>query len=72
MAGAGRATAQPSAPGQPVLVRALSLLAQFTGHRRALGLSELARLAGLSPATCLRLVRHLTEWGALERLDDGR
>ena len=72
MAGAGRATAQRSGPGQPVLVRALSLLAQFTGDRRALGLSELARLAGLSPATCLRLVRHLTEWGALERLEDGR
>jgi DNA-binding IclR family transcriptional regulator len=72
MAGAGRAAAQPAVPGQPVLVRALSLLAQFTEHRRALGLSELARLAGLSPATCLRLVRHLTEWGALERLEDGR
>jgi len=59
-------------PGQPVLVRALSLLAQFTEQRRALNLSELSRLAGLAPATALRLVRHLTEWGALERLDDGR
>jgi DNA-binding IclR family transcriptional regulator len=59
-------------PGQPVVVRALSLLAQFSERRRALNLSELSRLAGLAPATTLRLVRHLTEWGALERLDDGR
>jgi DNA-binding IclR family transcriptional regulator len=55
-----------------VVVRALSLLEQVTEQRRALGLSELARLAGLAPATALRLVRHLTEWGALERLEDGR
>ena len=78
MAGAGRAGVRtpegcgPHLPGQPVLVRALSLLAQFNGQRRALNLSELSRLAGLAPATALRLVRHLTEWGALERLDDGR
>lgn len=70
MAGAGRA--QPAAPGEPVVVRALSLLAQFSEHRRSLSLSELSRLAGLAPATCLRLVRHLAEWGALERLEDGR
>lgn len=79
MAGAGRAARQSGnvdgvapVPGQPVLVRALSLLAQFTERRRALNLSELARLAELSPATALRLVRHLTDWGALERLEDGR
>ena len=70
MAGAGKA--QPAGPGEPVVVRALSLLAQFSEHRRSLSLSELSRLAGLAPATCLRLVRHLTEWGALERLEDGR
>ena len=78
MAGAGRAAAvapsdaAPALPGKPVLVRALSLLAQFTEQRRALNLSELSRQAGLAPATALRLVRHLTEWGALERLEDGR
>ena len=72
MAGAGRAKGLQETPGQPVVVRALSLLEQFTERRRALGLSELARLAGLAPATALRLVRHLTEWGALERLEDGR
>ncbi len=72
MAGAGRAKWLQETPGQPVVVRALSLLEQFTERRRALGLSELARLAGLPPATALRLVRHLTEWGALERLEDGR
>lgn len=78
MAGAGRAAAAAPTeaatglPGTPVLVRALSLLAQFTEQRRALNLSELSRQAGLAPATALRLVRHLTEWGALERLEDGR
>nr|WP_306901549.1 IclR family transcriptional regulator [Arthrobacter sp. B1I2] len=78
MAGTGRAAAAaptgvgPGLPGTPVLVRALSLLAQFSEQRRALSLSELSRQAGLAPATALRLVRHLTEWGALERLDDGR
>ncbi|MDQ0689304.1 IclR family transcriptional regulator [Arthrobacter sp. W4I7] len=72
MAGAGGARGLREGPGQPVVVRALSLLEQFTERRRALSLSELARLAGLAPATALRLVRHLTEWGALERLEDGR
>jgi DNA-binding IclR family transcriptional regulator len=55
-----------------VVVRALSLLAQFSEQRRALNLSELSRLAGLAPATTLRLARHLTDWGALEKLEDGR
>jgi hypothetical protein len=72
VAGAGGARGLQEGPGQPVVVRALSLLEQFTERRRALSLSELARLAGLAPATALRLVRHLTEWGALERLEDGR
>lgn len=73
MAGAGRAAREGrDLVGQPVVVRALSLLAQFTEQRRALNLSELSRLTGLAPATALRLVRHLTEWGALERLEDGR
>jgi DNA-binding IclR family transcriptional regulator len=72
VAGAGGARGLQEGPGTPVVVRALSLLEQFTERRRALSLSELARLAGLAPATALRLVRHLTEWGALERLEDGR
>jgi DNA-binding IclR family transcriptional regulator len=74
VAGAGSAAKGPAGadvPGQPVVVRALSLLAQFTEQRRALNLSELSRLAGLAPATTLRLARHLVEWGALERLEDG-
>ncbi|NUT72374.1 IclR family transcriptional regulator [Pseudarthrobacter sp. C4D7] len=55
-----------------MLVRALTLLGQFSEQRRALNLSEMSRLSGLAPATALRLLRHLTEWGALERLEDGR
>ncbi|WP_440167160.1 IclR family transcriptional regulator [Arthrobacter sp. SAFR-044] len=73
LAGAGGAAGGHSdLPGQPVVVRALRLLGQFSEQRRALNLSELARLSGLAPATALRLVRHLTEWGALERMEDGR
>jgi DNA-binding IclR family transcriptional regulator len=68
-AGAGREAGQA---GEPVVRRALSLLAQFSDQRRALSLSELSRLAGFAPATTLRLARHLTDWGALERLEDGR
>lgn len=59
-------------PGEPVVRRALNVLAQFSDERRTLGLAEISRLAGLSTATALRIVRHLTEWGALERLEDGR
>lgn len=55
-----------------VLPRALLLLEQFSDRGRALNLSELARRSGLSPATALRLIRRLTEWGALERLDSGK
>ncbi|OUM41726.1 IclR family transcriptional regulator [Arthrobacter sedimenti] len=58
--------------GQPVLMRALSLLAGFSDKRRSLSLVELSRAAGMPPATALRFLRHFTEWGALERLEDGR
>ena len=71
MAGAGKA-AGASTAGEPVVRRALGLLAQFSDQRRALSLSELSRLTGMAPATTLRLARHLTEWGALERREDGR
>lgn len=58
--------------GEPVLIRALSLLAEFSDSRRSLSLAELARASGMPPATALRFLRHLTDWGALERLEDGR
>jgi DNA-binding IclR family transcriptional regulator len=58
--------------GDPVLMRALSLLAGFSDTRRSLSLVELSRAAGMPAATALRFLRHFTEWGALERLEDGR
>ncbi|MCX7520778.1 IclR family transcriptional regulator [Microbacterium sp. STN6] len=58
--------------GQPVVDRALSLLGAFTDRRRSMTLSELARNAEMPVTTALRLAARLVEWGALERLDDGR
>ena len=58
--------------GEPVIDRALSLLAVFTDRRRALTLSEMARHAEMPAPTALRLIARLVAWGALERLDDGR
>ncbi|MFF2029193.1 IclR family transcriptional regulator [Arthrobacter sp. NPDC058192] len=58
--------------GEPVIDRALSLLAVFSDRRRALTLSEMARHAGMPAPTALRLIARLVAWGALEKLDDGR
>jgi DNA-binding IclR family transcriptional regulator len=58
--------------GEPVIDRALSLLAVFSDRRRTLTLSELARHAGMPAPTALRLIARLVAWGALERLEDGR
>jgi DNA-binding IclR family transcriptional regulator len=66
-AGAGRGSSS-----EPVVDRALALLAAFRADRRALTLSELSRLAGLPTSTAHRLAGRLVEWGALERRADGR
>ncbi|ASN19966.1 IclR family transcriptional regulator [Arthrobacter sp. YN] len=58
--------------GEPVVGRALRLLAVFSDRRRALTLTEMARLADIPVPSASRLVAQLVEWGALERLDDGR
>ncbi len=59
--------------GEPVIDRALSLLAVFSDRRRALTLSDMARLADMPAPTALRLIARLVAWGgALERLEDGR
>jgi DNA-binding IclR family transcriptional regulator len=56
----------------PVVVRALSLLAAFDAEHRALGLAELSRRAGMPRSTALRLAARLLDWGAFERDDEGR
>ncbi|MFJ8189171.1 IclR family transcriptional regulator [Streptomyces sp. NPDC096094] len=56
----------PTAPD-----RLLSVLAAFDHEHPALCLTDISRRAGLSLTTAHRLVRSLTEWGALERDESG-
>lgn len=58
--------------GRSTANRLLSLLAAFSTGAPVLTLSELARISGLPIATTHRLSGELTEWGALERIADGR
>lgn len=55
-----------------VVGRVLGLLDAFTSQRPVLTLSELSRRAGLPLSTTHRLVRELTDHGALERDAEGR
>jgi DNA-binding IclR family transcriptional regulator len=59
------------ARGEPVIDRALSLLACFTDNRRALTLGELSGQSGIPLSSTLRLAQGLMKWGALERLPNG-
>jgi DNA-binding IclR family transcriptional regulator len=58
--------------GESVTGRVLRLLAAFSAERPELALTELSRRAELPLTTTHRLVRELTDWGALERAEDGR
>jgi DNA-binding IclR family transcriptional regulator len=58
--------------GDPVVDRALSVLAAFDEEHRRLTLSDLARRTGLPLSTARRLAVQLAEWGALERDETGR
>ena len=58
--------------GDPVVVRALSLLEAFDAEHRALGLAELSRRTGMPRSTTDRLAARLVEGGALERGGRGR
>ncbi|WP_033289025.1 IclR family transcriptional regulator [Amycolatopsis jejuensis] len=59
------------AHGEPVVDRALRVLAAFTKQNEALTLEQLSIRADLPKATTLRLARRLAAWGALERMADG-
>lgn len=50
-----------------VVHRALEILSTFDYGRERQSLSDISRRAGLPIATTYRIVRRLTEWGALER-----
>ncbi|WP_329114883.1 IclR family transcriptional regulator [Streptomyces sp. NBC_01465] len=51
--------------------RLLSVLGAFDHDHTALGLTDLARRAGLALPTAHRLVAELVRWGALERAESG-
>jgi DNA-binding IclR family transcriptional regulator len=55
-----------------VATRLLSLLGAFRPGDEALTLTELSRRTSLPQPTALRLLRELTDWGALERTPSGR
>ncbi len=54
------------------VVKALQLLDLFSRSRPQIGLSDLARLAGLNKATCFRLVSDLCAAGLVEQMASGR
>ncbi|GAA3222863.1 IclR family transcriptional regulator [Pseudonocardia petroleophila] len=55
-----------------VTARVLGVLAAFDAAHTVLTLTGIARRAGLPLSTAHRLVGELTQWGALERGEDGR
>ncbi|MGY1707366.1 IclR family transcriptional regulator [Geodermatophilus sp. SYSU D00697] len=57
--------------GDPVVDRALGLLAAFDPAHRRLTLSDLSRRGGVPLSTGRRLAERLVAWGALERGADG-
>ncbi|MFE9095755.1 IclR family transcriptional regulator [Streptomyces sp. NPDC007264] len=67
----GRTDPAPRAAARSAPGRLLAVLAAFDHTHPALGLTDIARRAGLTLTTAHRLVGALTEWGALERDADG-
>lgn len=57
--------------GEPVVDRALALLAAFQEDRRSMTLAELSRHTGIPASSALRLATRLVAWGALHRDTDG-
>lgn len=54
------------------VTKALELLNLFTRARPLIGLSDLARLAGVNKATCHRLMTELADFGLVEQIGTGR
>ncbi|MFN3218403.1 MAG: IclR family transcriptional regulator [Acidimicrobiales bacterium] len=73
MAEAGRqGRGRRPASGEPVVDRALRMLAAFDSTHRRLTLSEMARRSSIPLSSAHRLAERLADWGAIEREDDGR
>lgn len=58
-------------PGRSSASRLLAVLGAFDRSRPAMNLTRLADAAGLPLATTHRIAKELTQWGALERTQDG-
>jgi len=58
-------------PGRSSASRLLAVLGAFDRRRPAMNLTRLSNMSGLSLATTHRIVKELTEWGALEKNPDG-
>jgi DNA-binding IclR family transcriptional regulator len=71
-AAAARVRGKRPPQGEPVIDRALALLAAFDARNRALTLGQLARRSGIPTSSALRLAGRLVAWGALERDAEGR
>lgn len=54
------------------VTKALELMNLFTRARPLIGLSELARLAGVNKATCHRMMTELADFGLVEQIGTGR
>jgi DNA-binding IclR family transcriptional regulator len=59
-------------PHRSVSNRLLTVLGSFDVSRPTLNLTEVTTITGLPMSTVRRLLRELTEWGALQRLPDQR
>jgi DNA-binding IclR family transcriptional regulator len=60
-----------SRPTRSVVDRTLAVIGTFSGGRVRQSLSDIARRAEIPVSTAYRIVGRLTEWGAIERDDDG-
>ena len=59
-------------PARSVVDRTLAVIGTFSGGRVRQSLADIARRSDIPVPTAYRIVKRLTEWGALERDEDGR
>ncbi len=58
-------------PGTRAVRRAVGVLKAFTGSRPEMGLSEVARIAGLNKTTAFRILSALEDEGLVQRASEG-
>lgn len=72
MPSADRPPAAEAGDSRSVTAKVLAILESFEDEPRALTMSQIAAAAGLPTSTAHRLIRELTDWGALTRDHNGR